>query len=214
MPIRKAAFSSDVLDYMAGLARQDELLARVEREASERPDAEMQITPDQGALLTLLARLVGAQRALEVGTFQGYGAICIARGLAPGGTLTILELTEEFASAAERNLADAGLADRVRVQVGPAADSLEVMPEEPTFDFVFLDADKGGYARYYDLLVPRLLPGGLLLIDNTLLRGTVVAPDDDRSRLVAELNERIADDERVDSALALVADGLTFVRKR
>jgi caffeoyl-CoA O-methyltransferase len=214
MPIRKAAFSTDVLDYMAGLARQDELLARVEREASERPDSEMQITPDQGALLTLLARLVGAQRALEVGTFQGYGAICIARGLAPGGTLTILELSEEFASAAERNLAAAGLTDRVRVQVGPGVDSLEVMPEEPTFDFVFLDADKGGYPRYYDLLVPRLVTGGLLLIDNTLLRGEVVAPDDDRSRIVAELNERIADDDRVDSALALVADGLTFVRKR
>jgi caffeoyl-CoA O-methyltransferase len=204
----------DFDDYLTRFAGQDDVLARVARETSERPDAMMQSRADQGALLTLLALMLEAREALEIGTFTGYGAICIARGLAPGGTLTILELTEEFASAAERNLADAGLADRVRVQVGPAADSLEVMPEEPTFDFVFLDADKGGYARYYDLLVPRLLPGGLLLIDNTLLRGTVVAPDDDRSRLVAELNERVADDERVDSALALVADGLTFVRKR
>jgi caffeoyl-CoA O-methyltransferase len=174
----------------------------------------MQVSPDQGALLELLARLVQARNALEVGTFTGYSAICIARGLAEGGRLTCLELDPDFAAIAQRNLEDAGVAERVEIRVGPAGESLEAMPPEPTFDFVFLDADKPGYPAYYEQILARLTQGGLLLIDNILMRGDVLAPDGDSSRAVAQLNDAIAADERVDAAFVLVADGLAFVRKR
>jgi caffeoyl-CoA O-methyltransferase len=210
----KTTVTEGVAAYLARHSRQDDVLARVERETAERPDGMMQVTPDEGALLGMLARLVGARSALEVGTFTGYSAICIARGLAEDGKLTCLELDPELAAIANANLEDAGVADRVEIRVGPADEALRAMPEEPTFDFVFLDADKTGYPDYYDLIVPRLVPGGLLLLDNVLLRGRVVEPEDDRARTMDELNRRVAADERVDSAMTLVADGLTLVRKR
>jgi caffeoyl-CoA O-methyltransferase len=210
----KAQITQELVDYLARHARQDEVLAQVERETASMPDAMMATTPDEAALLTMLARLIGARRALEIGTFTGYGAISIARGLADGGRLTCLEVSEEYAQIARRNVADAGLDDRVEIVVGPAGDALRAMPEVPTFDYVFIDADKTGYPEYYELVVPRLLPGGLLLLDNVLLRGAVLDPQEERARIVAELNDRITADERVDSVMVFVADGLTLVRKR
>jgi caffeoyl-CoA O-methyltransferase len=210
----KSEFSAEVGNYLAEHSRQDPVLERVEREISEHPRRAMQISPDQGALLTVLVQATGARKALEVGTFTGYSAICIARGLPDGGTLTCLELDQDFADIARRNLHDAGVADRVTIEIGPAIASLEAMPAEPTYDFVFLDADKPAYPDYYELLLARMQPGGLMLIDNTLLGGDVLDPQDDRSRTIAEFNDRIAADERVDSAMVYVADGLTFVRKR
>ena len=214
MPLVKAQVTQEVVDYLARHARQDAVLERVARETAEMPRAEMATTPDEAALLTLLARLVGARRALEVGTFTGYGAISIARGLAAGGQLTCLELEERYAAIARRNLEDAGVAERVKNIVGPALESLRAMPANPTFDYVFIDADKTGYPDYYEELVPRLLPGGLLLIDNVLLRGRVTDPQDERERIVDTLNDRVTADTRVDSVMVLVADGLTFVRRR
>jgi caffeoyl-CoA O-methyltransferase len=210
----KTTFTPEMLDYLAEHSRQDDILARVERETSEMPRAVMQISPDQGALMTLLVRAARAERALEVGTFTGYSAICIARGLPDDGSLTCLELEQEFADIARRNLDDAGVGERATIEVGPAAESLRRMPDEPTYDFVFLDADKPNYPTYYELILPRMTPNGLMLIDNTLLRGAVLDPDDERGRIVDELNDRIAQDDRVDSAMALIADGVTFVRKR
>jgi caffeoyl-CoA O-methyltransferase len=174
----------------------------------------MQVSPDEGALLSLLVRLVGAREVLEVGTFTGYGAICLARGLPDGGSLTCLELEQEYADIARANLQAAGVGGRVDIVVGPAEESLRRMPEEPRFDLVFLDADKSGYPAYYELLIPRLKPNGLLLIDNTLLDGRVLDPQDDSARAIASLNDAVAADERVDSVMVLVSDGLTFVRKR
>jgi caffeoyl-CoA O-methyltransferase len=214
MALIKAEVTQDVVDYLARHARQDEVLERVARETSELPNAVMATTPDEAALLTMLARLVGARRALELGTFTGYGAISIARGLADGGRLTCLELDEEYAATARRNLEDAGVADRVEIIVGPALESLRAMPGEPTFDYVFLDADKPAYPDYYEEIVPRLLPGGLLLIDNVLLSGAVTDPQDERERIMDALNDRVTSDQRVDSVMVLVADGLTFVRRR
>jgi caffeoyl-CoA O-methyltransferase len=210
----KAQVTQELVDYLARHSRQDEVLARVERETSQLPNAMMATTPDEAALLTMLARLVGARRALEIGTFTGYGAISIARGLADGGSLLCLEVSTEYAEIARRNVESAGLSDRVSVEVGPADEALRAMPEEPTFDYVFIDADKGGYPTYYDLVIPRLVPGGLLLLDNVLLRGAVLDPVDERTRTMDELNNRVTADERVDSVMALIADGLTLVRKR
>jgi caffeoyl-CoA O-methyltransferase len=210
----KTQVTPELGDYLARHSRQDELLARVERETAELPNAMMVTTPDEAALLTMLARLVGARRALEVGTFTGYGAISIARGLAEDGALKCLEVSEEFAEIARRNIEAAGLSDRVEIKIGPAEEALRAMPEEPVFDFVFIDADKTGYPTYYDLVVPRLAPGGLLLLDNVFLGGRVVEPSDERTRIMNELNDRVTADERVDSVMVHVADGLTLVRKR
>jgi len=214
MALIKTEVTQEIVDYLARHAKQDEVLERVARETAQMPHAVMATTPDEAALLTMLARLVGARRALEVGTFTGYGAISIARGLADGARLTCLELDEEYAAVARRNVEDAGVADRVEIVVGPALDSLRSMPAEPRFDYVFLDADKPGYPDYYEEIVPRLVPGGLLLIDNVLLRGRVTDPEDERDRIMDALNDRVTADERVDSVMVLVADGLTFARRR
>ena len=174
----------------------------------------MQSRADQGGLLTILALMLDAKVAIEVGTFTGYGAICIARGLAEGGHLTCLEVSEEYAEISRRNIASAGLDDRVTVQLGPAAEGLAQLPEEPHVDLAYVDADKTGYPAYYDALVPRLRPGGVLVLDNTLLRGRVLDPQDERSKVMAELNERIAADDRVDAVLLGLSDGVTLARRR
>jgi caffeoyl-CoA O-methyltransferase len=214
MALIKTEVTQEIVDYLARHAGQDEVLERVARETAEMPNAVMATTPDEAALFTMLARLVGARRALEVGTFTGHGAISIARGLDEGGRLTCLELDEEYAAIARRNLEDAGVADRVEIVVGPALESLRAMPAEPTFDYVFLDADKPGYPDYYEEIVPRLLPGGLLLIDNVLLSGAVTDPQRERDRIMDALNDRVTADERVASVMVLVADGLTLARRR
>jgi caffeoyl-CoA O-methyltransferase len=203
---------SELNDYLKRFAGRDDVLARVERETSERPDAMMQSRADQGGLLTLLARMLDAREALEVGTFTGYGAICIARGLEPGGKLTCFEYDANYAQIARRNLELAGVADRATVVLGPASESLATLTDE--VDFAYVDADKLGYPAYYDALLPRMRSGGMIVLDNTLLRGRVITLEDERGRSMAELNERIANDPAVDSVLIGLADGMTLVRKR
>jgi caffeoyl-CoA O-methyltransferase len=207
--------TEELLGYLTRWgARTDDVLDRVRAETAARPDAAMQIAADQGALMELIVRLIGTMDALEVGTFTGYSAICIARGLADGGRLTCLELSEEFAAIAQRNLEAAGVADRVEIRVGPARESLEAIPAEPAFDFAFIDADKPGYPDYYELVLARMRPGGLMLLDNMLQGGRIVAPDTDSARTIDDLNRRIHGDDRVDMAMTMAADGLTFVRVR
>jgi caffeoyl-CoA O-methyltransferase len=212
----KLTITPELLDYSVRHgARQDEVLARVEAETSEMAGAQMLMPPEQGGLMTMLVRLCGAQRALEIGTFTGYGAICIARGLGPGGRLLCLEYSAEYAEIARRNLEAAGLADRAEVRVGPAADALREMPEAPDFDFAFLDADKRSNPEYVELVLPRLRPGGLLAIDNTLGGGRVLTPEaSDQARTMHAFNVAMAADERVDVVLLPIADGLTLARKR
>jgi caffeoyl-CoA O-methyltransferase len=202
----------DLDDYLARHARQDEVLARVERETRALPAAGMLTSPDQAKLLTLLARLSGARNAIEIGTFTGYGAICIARGLPADGRLTIFEVSEEYAGIARRNLEAAGELGKVTFVMGPATEHLG---ELGTIDFAYVDADKTGYPAYYDALVPRLRsPGGLLLLDNMLRGHRVLDPQEPSVQVTADLNERIAHDERVDSVLLAVRDGLTIVTPR
>jgi caffeoyl-CoA O-methyltransferase len=207
--------TEELLAYLSRYgARTDEVLDRVRVETAVMPNAVMQIAADQGALMELVVRLIGARHALEVGTFTGYSAICIARGLADGGRLICLELDEEFAAIAQRNVEAAGVADRVEIRVGPAKQSLEAIAAEPAFDFAFIDADKSGYPEYYELVLERMRPGGLVLLDNMLQDGRVVSPDTESSRVIDELNRRIHEDQRVDMAMTIAADGLTFVRVR
>ena len=178
------------------------------------PSAQMQVSADQGALIELLVRLIGAKDALEVGTFTGYSAICIARGLPEDGRLTCLELDEERAAIARRNLDAAGVGERVEILVGPAGESLEAMAAAPQFDFAFIDADKTGYPDYYELVLARMRRGGLILLDNMLQGGRVLTRESENAKVIDDLNRRIHDDERVDMAMTVSADGLMFVRVR
>jgi caffeoyl-CoA O-methyltransferase len=207
--------TEELLAYLSRYgARTDDVLERVRAETSKLPNAVMQIAADQGALMELVVRLIGARDALEIGTFTGYSAICVARGLSEGGRLICLELDEEFAAIAQRNIDAAGVADRVEIRVGPALESLAAIPAEPAFDFAFIDADKRSYPDYYELVLERVRPGGLILLDNMLQGGRVVAPDTENARIVDQLNRRIHADDRVDMAMTISADGLTFARVR
>ena len=209
------AGSPELLAYLHEWgARTDEVLDRVRAETGEMPNAAMQISPDQGALLTILARLIGARNALEVGTFTGYSAICLARGLPEDGRLTCLEVDADFAAIAQRNIEAAGVGEKVEIRIGPAKDSLEAMPAEPAFDLAFIDADKQSYPAYYELVLERVRQGGLILLDNMLQRGRVVTRETENAAVVDDLNRTIKADERVDMAMTVSADGLTLVRKR
>jgi predicted O-methyltransferase YrrM len=200
-------------------SREDAALADLrERTAALGSISAMQISPDQGALLKLLTRLTGGNRALELGTFTGYSAICIARGLSRGGTLVACELDSERAEEAKRNFAEAGVEDRIEVRVGPATDTLAELRSEggEPFDLAFIDADKESYPGYYESCLGLVRTGGLIVIDNTLMGGEVLDPPADRegSKAVAELNARIQADDRVEIAMLGVADGITLAQKR
>ena len=219
--------SDELHDYIvANGSREDAALAMVRETTAELGDVSvMQISPDQGALMTMLTKLVGAERAIELGTFTGYSAICIARGLAPGGVLVACELDPERAETARLNFAEAGVGDRIEIRVGPATDTLDaILGEGPEpFDLAFIDADKSNYPRYYEACLELLRPGGLIVLDNVLRGGAVLDPaatepgrsdGDEGTRAIVELNAKIAADERVDVAMLGVADGITLARKR
>lgn len=177
--------------------------------------ATMQISGDQAALISVLVGAGGARRALEVGTFLGYGAIAIARGLPDDGELVICELDEAYAGRAREHLAKAGLEDRAEFLLGPAIDSLRALPDDPPFDFAFVDADKLSYPDYYEHCLRLLRPGGLVMLDNVLLGGRVLDPPegDEAAAVMRELNDRIAADGRVEVAMLAVADGISLARK-
>jgi caffeoyl-CoA O-methyltransferase len=176
----------------------------------------MQISPDQGAFMTLLTRLVGARFAVEVGTFTGYSSICIARGLADGGRLLCCDISEEWTAVARDHWEQAGVADRIELRIGPAADTLRALPADPPIDLAFIDADKPGYRTYYDEIVARLRPGGVVLLDNVLWSGAVADPnvDDEDTTAIRAINDHVAADDRVEAVILPIADGLTICRKR
>jgi caffeoyl-CoA O-methyltransferase len=176
----------------------------------------MQITADEGALLTMLVRLTGARNAVEVGTFTGYSSICIARGLADGGRLVACDISGEWTEVAQRYWAEAGVADRIELRLAPAAETLAALPAEPSIDFAFVDADKESYPTYYEELVGRLRPGGLVLLDNVLLGGRVLDEAEQGERVVAmrAVNDRVAADDRVEAVMLPLRDGVTVARRR
>ena len=194
----------------------DGVVAQIEQAGEDMGDlAAMQIAGDQAAFMSVLVAAIGARRALEVGTFLGYGAIAIARSLPDDGQLVCCELDEEYAGRARAHLAEAGLEGKVEFRIGPAVESLRSMDRSEQFDFAFIDADKTEYIDYFEETMPRLRPNGLIMLDNTLRGGTVLEPgDSDAARVTAELNDRLARDERVDVALLGLADGITLVRKK
>jgi caffeoyl-CoA O-methyltransferase len=182
-------------------------------ERGEAP-ATMQIAPEQGAFMQLLTRALGARRAIEIGTFTGLSALCIARGLPDDGTLLCLDRSEEWTAVARKYWNRAGLGERIELRLGDALPSLRALPEAETFDLAFIDADKTGYAAYVEELYPRMTPNGVVLLDNTLWSGKVLDPSTDDDHALVALNASLAADPRWETVLLPLADGLTMLRKR
>ena len=217
MSTEPTPINSELAGYIqAHAGGRDAVLLKVEEQTAAMGSISiMQTAPEQAAFLEMLVRLTGAMRALEIGTFTGYGAIRIARGLAPDGSLTCFELDGERAAVARANLDEAGVGEKVEIVVGPAIEGLRALPDEAAVDFAYIDADKTGYPDYYEEIVRRLAPGGLLAIDNVLMGGRILDTDPDEGTAAMQiLNDRIMEDDRVDSVMLGMADGLTLVRRR
>jgi caffeoyl-CoA O-methyltransferase len=176
----------------------------------------MQIAPEQGAFMTLLARAIGARRAIEVGTFTGYSALCLARGLPEDGELLCCDTSDEWTAIARPFWERAGVADRIDLRIAPAIETLRALPREESWDLAFIDADKGGYIDYYEEILARLRAGGLVLADNVLWMWRVADPDaqDEQTQAIRKFNDHVAADSRVDKVMLSVSDGLTIARKR
>jgi caffeoyl-CoA O-methyltransferase len=215
---RPSIVPADISTYVAEHAEgPDQVLRGLQQRTAELGSAAvMQVSADEGALLTLLTKLVGAASAIEVGTFTGYSSICIARGLAADGRLLCCDISEEYTALAREAWRAAGLDERIELRIGPALDTLRSLPPDATYDLAFIDADKPNYVSYYDELIPRLRNGGVVLVDNTLWSGRVVDPqaDDENTVAIRQFNDHVAADDRVDSCILPVSDGLTLVRKR
>jgi len=210
--------SEPLYDYLVAHGHNgDPILAELARETEALgPIALMQIAPEQGTLMSILVRAIGATSAIEIGTFTGYSALCIARALGPSGRLLCCDVSEEWTAIARRHWSRAGVADRIDLRLAPALETLRALPADRTFDFAFVDADKVSYSDYYEALLPRLRANGLLVFDNVLWMGQVLdaqAPSDD-TRALQRLNDHIAADPRVEAVMISVSDGLTIARKK
>lgn len=212
--------SSDLLAYIRRVgAREDADLKALRDETAAHPLSMMQISPEQGQLMMMLIELIGARKTLEVGTFTGYSAMCVAKAMGPAGKVVALDVSEEFTAIARRHWAKAGIADRIDLRLGPATDSLAKMidaGESGTYDFAFIDANKSDYDAYYEGALRLLRVGGLIGIDNVLWSGNVIDPNNTTpdTKAIRALNEKLANDQRVSISLVPIGDGLTLARKR
>jgi len=218
--MNRSLFPDAVERYVVqDITRQTELQKQLRVETARLPEAGMQIGADQGALLALLARTIGARRAIEIGTFTGYSALAVAAALPADGKLFCCDISEEWTAIARRYWKQAGIADRIELRLAPALKTLaDLRSEQGTgaFDFAFIDADKSSYDAYYEACLDLVRAGGLILLDNMLWSGSVADPgvhDADTDALRA-LNAKIRDDRRVDACLLTVGDGVMLARKR
>ncbi|USR41422.1 O-methyltransferase [Ectopseudomonas hydrolytica] len=198
--------------------RESPLLARLREETAQLSQARWQIAPEQGQFMALLVRLTGARRIVEVGTFTGYSALCMAQALGEGGRLICCDLPGDYNATARRYFAEAGVAESIEWRLGPALESLAALAREGqgVFDLIFVDADKANYPAYLEQALFLLRQGGLLLFDNTLWSGRVLqrSPDSEDTRAIQALNLALRDDPRIDLSLLPLGDGLTLCRKR
>ncbi len=204
---------------LANSVREDSLLQRLQDETARDPLARMQIAPEQGQFMELIARLIGARRIIEIGTFTGYSSICLARALPDDGQLLCCDIDEHWTGIAQRYWEEAGLSHRIHLRLAPALDTLDALlrdGQHKSFDLVFIDADKENYDAYYERSLQLLGPGGLIIFDNMLWSGRVAdesVQDIDTVALRA-LNLKLKGDQRVDISLLPMADGITLARKR
>mgnify|MGYP001552428104 CR=1 FL=1 len=206
-------------DYLLQVGvRESDLLKELRAETAKRSNGGMQIGSDQGAFMHLLIGVIGAKRALEIGTFTGYSSLCVASALPADGKLICCDVSEEYTSIARNYWRRAGLESKIELRLGPAVATLDQMIEAkvPEFDFVFIDADKTNYGNYYERALNLVRIGGLIAIDNVLWGGAVVDPADNDEDTVAirAVNEKIRTDERVTLSMIPLGDGLTLARKR
>ncbi len=195
----------------------DPILAELRKEtASLGDDARMQISEEQGDFLGILARLIGVRNALEVGTFTGYSAICVARALPENGKLLCLDIDDDWTAIAQKHWERAGVADRIELRIGPAIVALDQLAPEMTFDFAFIDADKTEYDAYYERILPRVRPNGVILFDNMFWGGFVLkgSSDHPNAHALRALNAKLASDDRIECVLLPIADGIQLCRKR
>jgi caffeoyl-CoA O-methyltransferase len=199
------AHGSELDSVQRGLIRATEALGGI---------AIMQIAPEQGALMTMLTRLMGARRAIEVGTFTGYSALCIAMGLPDDGKLICCDISEEWTATGIPFWEKAGVREKIDLRIGPAIDTLRAIDETDAFDLAFVDADKPSYAAYVEELIRLLRPGGLILVDNVLWGGNVIDDNakDENTLAIRAFNETVAADERLECVMLAISDGLTFLR--
>ena len=196
--------------------RETDVMRRLREETARMEMGRMQIGPDQGAFMAWLARTLGARRAIEVGTFTGYSAICVASALPDDGRLLCCDVSVEFTDVARRYWAEAGLTSKIDLRIGPAIETLSSLDDDGSWDFAFIDADKPGYDAYYEQLLRLLRPGGVIAIDNVLWGGSVADEANREESTVAlrALNEKVASDPRVDACTIGVGDGVTLATKR
>ncbi|WP_406148158.1 O-methyltransferase [Streptomyces sp. NBC_01012] len=218
MTLRPTPLSDELCGYLVEQGSPPDTVqaALIAETATLGHEARLQISQDEGRFLTLLAQLMGARTALEIGTFTGYSALAIVRGLGPGGRLTCCDISEEWTRIARRHWDTAGVGDQIDLRLGPALDTLRSLPGEPAYDLAFIDADYLNYTAYWEEVVPRVRSGGAILVDNVLYHARVIDPADtaDTTQAVRDLNERIRTDDRVEATMIAIADGLTLARKR
>jgi predicted O-methyltransferase YrrM len=212
------ALTPALYDYVVAHGRNhDPILAELVAETARLgPIASMQTTPEQGTFMEMIVRLIGARNAVEVGTFTGHSSTCVARGLGPEGRLLCCDVSAEWTSIAHRFWEKAGVASMITLRLGPALKTLRALPVAEIFDFAFIDADKVNYRNYYEEILRRLRPNGLIVVDNVLWGGSVVNPanQNEDTRAIREFNDLVMVDGRVDVVMLPVADGLTLARKR
>lgn len=186
----------------------------MKRTAAVGERARMQIGTPQGTFFTLLTRLMSARKAIEIGTFTGYSALSIAKGLPEDGHLLTCDVSEEWTAIGQDAWKEAGVADRIELRLGPALDTLRSLPADADWDLAFIDADKEGYLAYYEELVPRMRPGGAILVDNVLWFSTVVDDPEGEGAPMRAFNAHVAADPRVEAVILSIGDGVTLVRKK
>ncbi|MBI2383086.1 MAG: class I SAM-dependent methyltransferase [Gammaproteobacteria bacterium] len=220
MSTRSFLLPERLAQYYAQVAvREPPLLAELRAETARLPMARMQIAPEQGQLMAMLVRLMGARRCVEVGVFTGYSSLAVALALPADGYLLACDVAEDWTAVARRYWARAGVAHRIELRLAPALDTLDAelrAGRAGGYDFAFIDADKGNYEGYYERCLQLLRAGGLIAVDNTLWSGRVADPaaGDEDTAAIRQFNERVAADPRVDLCLVPIADGLTLLRKR
>ncbi|MEM9922566.1 MAG: class I SAM-dependent methyltransferase [Cyanobacteria bacterium P01_D01_bin.50] len=210
---------NNIYQYLLSVSiRESEVLKKLREETAQHPRSIMQISPEQGQFMALLVQLMGAKKTLEIGVYTGYSALVVALALPPEGKMIACDISEEYTSIASRYWEEAGVADKIDLRIAPAVETLDRLlaeGEADTFDFAFIDADKSNYDNYYEGALKLVRPGGLIAIDNVLWSGKVADSqvEDNRTKKIRVLNEKIHQDERVTISLVPIGDGLTLARK-
>ena len=212
--------NTQLYNYLQSVSlREPEILTQLRQETAQHPMAQMQIAPDQGQFMALLVQLIGAKKTLEVGVFTGYSSLVVALALPPEGKVVACDVSEEYTSIARRYWQQAGVADKIVLHIAPAEETLKSLLAEGqagSFDFAFIDADKSNYEIYYEHALELVRPGGLIIVDNVLWSGRVADPQvqDNRTKAIRSLNQKLHQDQRVTLSLVPIGDGLTLALKR